>query len=373
MATKTVSKTNDYYRGTDGKDIISITAKRFVSVYGEGGSDRIQIKKGKYHAVDGGRGNDSITITGGTEHRVYGGDGNDTITVKKGAGFFVISGLRGKKNTITVQNGARPGTSSYYASIYGGSGNDIIKVTNKKGKYYDIDGGEGNDRITVKYGSYYDIYGDKGRDTITITNVKHFTAGHYGGSKATITVTGGSYGQISVADKVTATVNSGSSHTVSGSGSKNSTIIINGGKNLTVDDSPPEFGKSNETIVVNGGTGKINLQTGTDSITFDFKNKTKIGNWTISASNLKNNRLTVLNAKSSDFTIERKVERYGLGNSYIQAGTDRWVLTNKSTGKSVTLAGWAEYDARTFDVYFQKDNKIVSSVPSKTDWKKLGL
>ena len=72
-----------------------------------------------------------------------------------------------------------------------------------------------------------------------------------------------------------------------------------------------------------------------------------------------------------ELTTDKAVETYGLG--YVLAGTDRWVLTNKSTGKSVTLAGWAEYDARTFDVYFQKDNKIISSVPSKTDWKKLGL
>jgi Hemolysin-type calcium-binding repeat (2 copies). len=374
MATKTVD--NDYYRGTDGKDTITVTAKQMASVYGEGGNDKITVKRGKKHWVEGGSGNDTIIISGGTDHRVYGDDGNDTITVKKGGGFYVLSGLRGKKNTITVQEGAKPGTASSYGLIYGGTGNDVIKVTNKKGKYYDIDGGEGNDTITVKNGSYYEIDGDHGKDIIKITNVKHFTVNQHNiRGKDQITVTGGSNGYIYVTDKGTATINSGSSHTVSGSSigdNLNSTIIINGGKKLTIEDSPPEFGKSNEKITVNGGAGKMNLETGTDTITFDFKNKTKIGNWNISVSKLKNNRLTVLNARSTEFTIERKVKTYGLAN-YVVAGTDRWIMTHKTTGKSVVLSGWGEYDAKTFDIYFKKDNKLVSSVPVQTDWKKVGL
>ena len=374
MANKTVN--NDYYRGTDGKDTITVTAKQMASVYGEGGNDKITVKRGKAHRIEGGNGKDTIIIAGGTGHWVYGGEGNDTITAKKGSGFYVLSGLRGK-NTIIVQEGAKPGTASSYSSIYGGTGNDSIKVTNKKGKYYSIDGGEGNDTITVKNGSYYEIDGDRGKDIIKITNVKHFAVNQHNiGGKDQITVTGGSNGYIYVTDKGTATINSGSSHTVSGSSigdNLNSTIIINGGKKLTIEDSPPEFGKSNEAITVNGGAGKMNLETGTDTITFDFKNKTKIGNWNISVSKLKNNRLTVLNARSKEFTIERKVDRYGLGNAYIIAGSDRWIMTHKTTGKSAVLSGWGENDAKTFDIYFKKDNKLVSSVPNQTDWKKLGL
>ena len=117
----------------------------------------------------------------------------------------------------------------------------------------------------------------------------------------------------------------------------------------------------------------MKLEKGTDTISFDFKNKTKIGNWDISVSRLTNNRLTVLNAASTDFTWERKVDRWGLGTAYITPGSDCWVLTNKSTQKSIILSGWGENDAKTFDIYFKKDNVTLASVPSKTDWHKLGL
>ena len=397
MAIVTFNKSNDSYYGTNEKDVITVTAKRNATVIGNGGNDTIIVKKGKYHTIygddnyylDKGKGKDSIKITGGTGHRVYAGggkdtititggtghwvygySGNDTITVKKGGGFYLLSGLRGS-NRITVQNGAKPGKASDYSTIYGGSGKDIIKVTNKKGKYYDIDGGEGKDQITVTNGSYYEITGDEGNDIIKITNVKHFTVNQKNGfGKDTVTVKGGSNGSIYSAYKSKVTINSGTSHTVTGGGTS-STIVINGGSKIRVEDS--EFEKSNETITVNGGSGSMKLERGTDTISFDFKNKTKIGNWEISVSQLNNNRLTVLNAKSTDFTWERKVDRWGLGNAYITAGSDCWVLTNKSTDKSIILSGWSEYDGKTFDIYFKQDNVTLSSVPSTTDWKKLGL
>ena len=370
MASKTVSKSNDSYNGTNGNDTIIIKATRSASVSSEGGNDTIRITAGTGHDVSAGNGNDVIKITGGKDHLVYGDAGNDTIIVGKGAGFSLLSGLKGN-NRITVQNGAKPGKASSYSIIYGGMGKDIITVANKKGKYYDIDGGAGSDQITVTNGSHYEITGDKGNDTIKITNVKHFTVNQKNGfGKDTVTVKGGSNGNIYSGHKSIVTINSGTSHKVTGCGAS-STIFIKGGSKIKIEDS--EFDKSNETITVTGGSGSMILAKGTDAISIDFKNKTKIGNWEISVSQLKNNRLTVLNARITDFTWERKVEKWGLGNAYIQEGSDCWVLTNKTTGKSVILSGWSESDAKTFDIYFKQDNLKLSSAPNKTDWKKLGL
>ncbi len=355
MATKTVSQNYDIYEGTNGKDIITITAKKSARVYGMGG-------------------NDTITVAKGTDHWVYGYDGNDTITAKKGSGFYVLSGNNGK-DKITVQDGAKPGASSDYSGIAGCAGNDTITVTNKKGRYYRIEGDEGNDKITVNYGRDYEINGGSGNDTIKITGVKNFAVNQssFGSfDKDTITVTGGSNGFIYVTDKSKVTINSGTGHTVEGSdiGTINSsTIIINGGKKLTVRDS--EWGATKEAVTVNGGSGTMKLEKGTDTISFDFKDKKSVGNWNITVRKLTKNRITVLNAASSNFTFKRKVETYGLG--YVVPDSDRWVMTNKTTGKSIILAGWGENDAKTFDIYFAKDNKLVSSVPNKTDWKKLGL
>jgi hypothetical protein len=353
MATKTISKSNDYYEITNNSDTIIITAKKNATVYGNSGKN-------------------TITVTKGIGHMVYGYDGKDTITAKKGGGFDVLSGMNGN-DKITVQNGAKPGTAYYYSSIAGCAGNDIITVTNKKGRYYRIEGDEGNDKITVKYGRDYEINGGWGKDTINITSVKNFTVNQFNSTgKDTIKVTGGSNGLIYVTDKSKVTINSGTGHTVYGSdiGTTNSsTIIINGGKKLTVKDS--EFSASNEAVAVKGGSGTIKLEKGTDTISFDFKDKKSVGNWNICVRKLTKNRITVLNAASSNFKFERKVETYGLG--YIVADSDRWVITNKTTGKSIILAGWGEYDTKTFDIYFAKDNKLVSSVPNKTDWKKLGL
>ena len=348
-------KNYDIYEGTNGKDIITITAKKSARVYGMGG-------------------NDTITVAKGTDHWVYGEDGKDTIKVKKGGGFYVISGNNGN-DKITVQDGVKPGASSYYSGIAGCAGNDTITITNKKGRYYLIEGDEGNDKITVKYGRDYEINGGSGNDTIKITGVKNFVVNQssFGSfDKDTITVTGGSNGLIFVTDKSKVTINSGTGHTVEGSdiGTINSsTIIINGGKKLSIRDS--EWGATKEAVTVNGGSGTMKLEKGTDTISFDFKDKKSIGNWNITVRKLTKNRITVLNAASSNFKFERKVETYGLG--YIVADSDRWVITNKTTGKSIILAGWGENDTKTFEIYFAKDNKLVSSVPNKTDWKKLGL
>ena len=46
---------------------------------------------------------------------------------------------------------------------------------------------------------------------------------------------------------------------------------------------------------------------------------------------------------------------------------DRWVMTNKSSGATITLEGWSRNWTKTFDIYFAKDNVTMSSKPALTD------
>ena len=109
---------------------------------------------------------------------------------------------------------------------------------------------------------------------------------------------------------------------------------------------------------------------GTETVTIDFGNgKNKVGNWHISVDYLTNNRLTVLGASSTEFTFERKWEEPG--PSLVL--NDRWIMTNKSTGATITLDGWYSNWTETFSIYFKKDNKIVSSVPAKAEVDYLNL
>ena len=408
MATKKLTKAGDIYYGTptadkitvsgsgnnrvyadSGKDKITVTRGNYHTIYGDESNDTITVKKGNHNELYGNKGNDSITVkgnyhtiygddtndysnykgndtitlAGGTGHKVWAGKGNDKIYVKKGAGFECLLGGAGN-DTITVYKGAKAGKKSDHASIDGDEGNNKITVTN--GKYYDIESGEGNDTIKINGGSYYEITDTGGKkNSISVTNANNFKIYTYAESKGTITISGGKKGSIGTS-KTTVTVNSGSSHMVSGEGSK---IIINGGKNLSIIDS--DWEKTNEKVTINGGNGTVTMgDKGTETVTVDFGNgKNKVGNWDISANYLSNNRLTVLGASSTEFDFKRDFKTMGSS----QLLYDRWIITKKSTGATITLDGWYSNWTKTFDIYFKKDNVTVSGVPAKAEVDYLNL
>ena len=361
--------------GTNGNDTITFLSKtKYVKVEGGKGNDIINVK-GNYHKILGDNkgesyyystysGKDTITLVSGKGHYVWGNKGNDKIYVKKGAGFDFICGCEGN-DTITVYKGAKPGKKSDYANIDGGKGNDKITVTN--GKYYDIDGAEGHDTITVTGGSYYKIYDKGGKNKITVNKAENFEVHNYSkGSR--ITITGGKNGSV-VAENTAVTVNSGTGHEVYVERGK---VEINGGKKLIVSDS--SWKSTNDTVLINGGSGTVTLgyedDNGTETVKVDFGNgKNKVGNWDISADHLKSNRLTVLGAKSTEFDVTRDFKAAGPSLMLY----DRWVMTNKNTGATITLDGWYSNWAKTFDIYFAKDNVTLSSKPALTDVEKYGV
>ena len=377
----TVKESGAWRNGTDGNDTITVTAKEEASVFGNKGNDAITVKRGTHHKICGDdygesyyystySGKDTITLAGGSENKVWGGKGADKIYVKKGAGFSTICGCEGN-DTITVYKGARAGKESDYANIDGGTGKDTITVnggSQTTKKYYSIDGDDGNDKITVTGGRYYEINGGSGKDIIKVKNARDFVINQSNSSgKDTITITGGRNGSVCADDKSKVTINRGNGHRVCG-WDKGGNIVINGGSNIEICDSSLAD-DSNDVITVNGGSGTIGMGEGIDTIKIDFKNAAKVRNWDISVSHLTNNRLTVLGASSTEFTFERKWTE--LGPSYIS--DDRWIMTNKSTGATITLDGWYSNWTETFSIYFKKDNKIVSSVPAKAEVDYLNL
>ena len=415
---------DDFYRGTKANEIITVVGKVRVAVYGEGGNDSITVKKGSSHYIYGGTGkdiitinssgnnifvsgdksndiinvkkgnnhviygdtrgdiyddfsceygdngpvsgNDTITLWSGKGHKVYGGKGADKIIVKKKTGFYEIYGNEGN-DTITVDNGAKA-TESRKAEIDGGKGDDRITVTN--GKYYRIYGGLGNDNIKVTGGSYYIIGGhynsdnnsdNNKEDVITVENVKRFEIRNQ--SKGSVTITGCSNGSVKAGANTKVTVNNSNSVTIDGG----KTININGGKKFTISGDTIISGRRfdiDEKLTIKSGSGSAELGGGTSDVTIDFKNAKKIGEWEISASDLKNNRLTVLNAGIEEFNIERKTETWGLLN-YVDS--DCWVMKHNTAGATIKLTGWSDVAEKTFEIYFKKDNTLVYGAPA-TDW-----
>ena len=353
--------------GTNGNDTITFLSKtKYVKVEGGKGNDIINVK-GNYHKILGDNkgesyyystysGKDTITLVSGKGHYVWGNKGNDKIYVKKGAGFDVLCGCEGH-DTITVYKGARAGKKNDYADIDGGKGNDKISVTN--GKYYDIDGAEGHDTITVTGGSYYKIYDKNGRNKITVKKAENFEVHNYS-KGSSITIAGGKNGHI-ITEDTTVTINSGTGHQVTAERGK---VEIKGGTNLTVSDS--DWRSTNETIEIKGGSGTVTLEDGgkKDAVTIDFANgKNKVGNWEISADCLANNRLTVLGASSKEFEVTRFYDSFGPSLML----TDCWIMKNIKTGATITLEGWDSGWTTTFDIYFAKDNITKTSKPALTE------
>ena len=370
-----VNNGNDHqiYAGK-GKDTITVKKGNRIRISGEKGNDIINIKKGNNHVIHGdtstwddgdnspSSGNDKITLFAGKGHKVYGGKGADKIYVRKGAGFSVIYGNEGN-DTITVYKGAKAGKKNNTPKIYGGKGNDRITVTNEK--YYTIYGDAGNDTIKVTGGEHYRIESgyysaDKNKkDVITVNNVKHFDVENP--SKGSVTITGCSNGSVDAGENTTVKVKNSSSVKIAGG-----KIFINEGcKNVTITSGDSEFLDKNTTdeqVTIKSGNGTARLGGGTDALTIDFKDATKIGNWEISAENLTNNRLTVLNASSTDFKIERKIDTHGLG---ILVDADCWIMKNNKTGATITLSGWNQSAEKTFGIFFGNDKMLVYGEPAK--------
>ena len=125
----------DRYVGTSNDDTLD----------GGRGDDEILAGAGA-DIIEGGRGNDVI----------YGGEGNDVISDED---LTSTTGqkLYGEGGNDTITGGGQ---------IYGGDGNDIIKFTETGDSYYQgrVEGGDGDDTITIDGGTVGEIYGNDGDD-----------------------------------------------------------------------------------------------------------------------------------------------------------------------------------------------------------------
>ncbi len=178
-------------RGNDKNNRIYVAGVDGGGFQGGAGDDTITATSGNNHRIYGedesgpSKGNDTIIVTGGNGHTIWGQYGNDTITVRGGA-KHKINGHDGN-DKISVTDG-------HSHSIKGEQGNDYIEVNNVRGngKIYDssqvssVEGGSGDDTITVNNSSDFRIYGESGADSITVKNSRYLYVQPYldGGSVA---------------------------------------------------------------------------------------------------------------------------------------------------------------------------------------------
>lgn len=150
-------------RSGDGNDTVAVAAPWVGVVDGGSGDDAIGVSGEGIGSVDGGSGDDVVTVAGGFISGVSGGEGNDKISV---AGGFV-------------------------SSISGGDGDDVIVVSSENRRVFEsggdygmivmgtyraaiVDGGQGNDRISIDGEGFVSFKAGDGQDTITINDRTEF-------------------------------------------------------------------------------------------------------------------------------------------------------------------------------------------------------
>ncbi|MGP1534190.1 MAG: beta strand repeat-containing protein [Campylobacter sp.] len=322
----------------EGDDEVTVSgAGTYVSaINGRGGDDTILVEKGaKVDGIVGRWGNDNITITGaGTvvTENVEGNEDGDTIKILDGATVEgSVKGGNGENpsvygaaqdsdgNNITVQNATVKGNvegstyggkniievsnSTIEGSVLGGIDVDEIDVTSGSKVKKTVEGGAGEDKITVTGAGTVvgealttpelkvngSITGGEGNDKIVLSDGAHAVnagiAGWGGDDKITVTGSGTRAHSISghagddiirvdnkayIEHAVSANTGNGTV-TVSGEGTSVGGIQSNGNAPITVEDGAEvrgalyAYGASGEqTIVVQSGAKVDSVDTTTD-------------------------------------------------------------------------------------------------------------
>ena len=157
----------NYLACGSGGDTITISENANVgTIYGESGNNSITISENAYAtSLRCGGGDDSLTISENAKAGIiFGGSGNDSITISDGSSVLEYIFADAGNDIITISN------SSVLCPIDGGPGNDVITVNGSTVSY--IYGGDGNDIITFDahstLPSYSYIAGGTGADTISL-------------------------------------------------------------------------------------------------------------------------------------------------------------------------------------------------------------
>lgn len=135
-----------------GQDAVAISANFVEGVSTGAGNDAVVLRGDVVRGVDAGEGQDAISITAGLVERVHGGDGNDTVVVDAELGGYVVDMMR-------------------YREREGMAGADDPVRALGEGGYLppDVDGGYGNDAISLRVGTALMAKGGRGDDAFAIS------------------------------------------------------------------------------------------------------------------------------------------------------------------------------------------------------------
>lgn len=158
-----------------GNDALSIAARIITDITTGDGNDALALSARIVGGVDAGSGDDAIAIKARLVAEVTGGDGNDAIAVSAEGGLAGIAAAADwfapAPAPVVAINGevsaAVDAAAKAYADVDGGAGNDVISV--RTGSVLAVSGGTGDDVVNVRGGTIALLYGAQdGNDTINV-------------------------------------------------------------------------------------------------------------------------------------------------------------------------------------------------------------
>ncbi|PBC19022.1 autotransporter [Mesorhizobium sp. WSM4311] len=245
-----------------------------------GGNDRFLMSDGDYLGdpfapdvqanLDTGAGDDSVTIESGRILNIELGDGADTATIT-GDRTTVgdVDGGAGQ-DRISVGVAITGGTAVFSAPttglISGGDGNDTVSIGG--GNVAGVDGGAGNDTIEVDGGTVAgNVDGADGNDTVTVTGLAAIDGNIFGNAgNDTVNINGGTVG--TTAERANVDLADGSDIFNMSAGHVTGSVLGEGGGNTydvsggTIDGSI--FAGSQADKVTISGTAHIGVDPGDD-------------------------------------------------------------------------------------------------------------
>ena len=156
-----------------GNDALSIAAYLINDISTGGGNDAVALVGRIVSNVDAGSGDDAVAIKAQVVTGVTGGDGNDAIAVDAGVGvagvsnaeaWFAQGAFVATSGDVSASVGA---AAKAYADVDGGAGNDVISV--RTASVLAVAGGMGDDTINAQGGTVSLVYGaGDGNDTVNV-------------------------------------------------------------------------------------------------------------------------------------------------------------------------------------------------------------
>lgn len=155
-----------------GNDALAVSANFIDNVYGGAGDDALALRGDVVQSVFGDEGQDAITITAGLVEQISGGDGDDALVVDAEVGGSVLNNLTYMDMIGDAKAGdpavAATRWATMPADVDGGAGNDAISL--RVGTALQARGGYGDDSFAIAGGGTAAlIYGEgEGHDTVTL-------------------------------------------------------------------------------------------------------------------------------------------------------------------------------------------------------------